>query len=1068
MYIPLENNYQVVRVNFELNSEGLPPRPFFYNSPQAVIYELPPTNSPTTPDTPVSPLQPGSLSASVFVTQDTPLFEMISARNTIYATQYAVGGETVDFSIDQFNVAFTTPGQWGDISLIEFSGDAYDLQDKLLSFSNFAAVSIDMFDFPPYASLPKLGLNTAIEGAENAIIVSTSVNDTIRIAHTDDGYGPGIMIISTQAGDDSVFIQPSLLTYSVGGFDNDNSGDNIITLIDMGEGNDQFNSALSNSQDNVSLGSGDDIAMTGGGDDVIYGDEGNDFIDGGAGDDCIEGGEGDDQLLGGDGDDCIAGGSGNDHLLGMDGDDILFGDDDNDILEGGQGNNSLDGGAGDDTLIVNAGETGFNQFKGGTGADTILATTTADIRLSNEFDSDNSIENIQGQAGTNQILGQNGVDNEWNFTTTSITGIASIVSGDGNDKIVGSLGSDVIKGMDGNDEILANDGNDTIEGGNGINTLDGGRGNDKFIFNAGETSVNTIYGGTGVDLIEAKTNATVFLSDSFSASNSIESIVGLGGTNNIQGQDGVDENWNFSSTTLTGIDAIQTGSGTDTVVGSTGNDTIEGGAGNDNIQGNSGNDVIYGNGDNDTLRGNNGNDYIYGGDGNDTIYGDNDDDIIEGGNGTNTLNGGEGDDTFIVNAGETGLNTFNGGTGTDQIEAAANATIFLNTTFSATNSIESIVGLGGINNIQGRDGIGENWNFSSTTLTGIDAIRTGSGNDTVVGSTGNDTIEGGTGNDTIRGNEGDDIIYGNENDDRLFGDAGNDTISDGTGNDRSDGGANIDTAILRYDFSVYTRSFNMTTKVLTLKNSVSGTETDTFVNFEFYNFNGVEYAFNDTTGVFTPVVPPVALDLNGDGVNYSDQPLMIDIDSDGQLEAMHWVGQDDGVLVYDKNADGLISDQSEISFVGYQAGSRTDLEGLRAFDSNQNNQLDNQDAEWQRFGVVQNNQFLTLDELNIQSINLYSDNQFQRLSDGVTEYGQGVYTKTDGSTGITADVSFAYQEIDIGSVLHEQTEGLNQLMDALPNAATPPPTAPATAAEAVTALAIPQPAPLEPPPTDVL
>ncbi|MBL7478959.1 hypothetical protein IZU94_03135 [Legionella sp. 27fs60] len=831
-----------------------------------------------------------------------------------------------------------------------------------------------------------------------------------------------------------------------------------------------------------------DAIQTGSGNDTVTGSTGNDTIDGGLGNDTLRGG------------------NGNDLLFGNDGDDSIFGDNNDDIIEGGNGTNTMDGGAGNDTFKVNAGESGVNTFQGGTGTDQIVAATNATLFLSTTYGAANSIEQINGAVNpsTNIIQGRDGINENWNFSTTALTNIDAIQTGSGNDTVTGSTGNDtidgglgndtlngfngddtlygndgtdVINGNLGNDTLYGNDGNDTIhgnenndliygnagndslfgddgddiiEGGNGTNTMDGGAGNDTFKVNAVETGVNTFQGGTGTDQIVAATNATLFLSATYSATNSIEQINGAinPSTNIIQGQDGVNENWNFSTTSLTDIDAIQTGSGNDTVTGSTGNDTIDGGLGND------------------TLRGGNGNDLLFGNDGDDSIFGDNNDDIIEGGNGTNTMDGGAGNDTFKVNAGESGVNTFQGGTGTDQIVAATNATLFLSTTYGAANSIEQINGAvnPSTNIIQGRDGINENWNFSTTALTNIDAIQTGSGNDTVTGSTGNDTIDGGLGNDTLNGFNGDDTLYGNDgtdvingnlgndtlygnagndtihgnenNDDLngndgndiLFGDAGNDFVNDGKGNDVSNGGVDIDTALLRFNYSDYTFSYNAGTQILTATNTVEGVEKDTYVNFEFYNFNGTLYSFN--AGVFTPVIPPVVLDLNGDGVHYSNQPVLFDANGDGILDKTQWISKEDGMLTFDKNADGRLTDITEISFVTYREGARTDLEGLKAFDTNHNNQLDQDDKDWASFGVTQNNQFMNLDELNILSIQLESDNHYQIPETGIIEFGQGIFTYSDGSIGKTADVAFAYELINEYSVLDNQANSLDTILNA--------------------------------------
>jgi Ca2+-binding RTX toxin-like protein len=60
------------------------------------------------------------------------------------------------------------------------------------------------------------------------------------------------------------------------------------------------------------------------------------------------------------------------------------------------------------------------------------------------------------------IVGSNSVHNNWDFTDTTLTGIAAIYGGDNtaSDTIVGSAGDDIIFGLGGNDNL--NGGLETI------------------------------------------------------------------------------------------------------------------------------------------------------------------------------------------------------------------------------------------------------------------------------------------------------------------------------------------------------------------------------------------------------------------------------------------------------------------------------------------------------------------------------------------------------------------------------------------------------------------------------
>ena len=164
-------------------------------------------------------------------------------------------------------------------------------------------------------------------------------------------------------------------------------------------------------------------------------------------------------------------------------------------------------------------------------------------------------------------------------------------------------------------------------------------------------------------------------------------------------------------------------------------------------------------------------------------------------------------------------------------------------------------------------------------------------------------------------------------------------------------------------------------------------------------------------------VPPVALDLDGDGVEFMPVAAGVDFDYDGNgnREGTAWVGVDDGLLAIDNNANGRVDNGSEIIFA---RDGLTDLEGLAAdYDSNKDGVLDASDADFAKFGVWQDansngvtdaGEFRSLSDAGIVSIGLVSDGMGYSAAGGdVSVAGQALYTKADGSTGIVADASFA-------------------------------------------------------------
>ena len=64
------------------------------------------------------------------------------------------------------------------------------------------------------------------------------------------------------------------------------------------------------------------------------------------------------------------------------------------------------------------------------------------------------------------------------------------------------------------------------------------------------------------------------------------------------------------------------------------------------------------------------------------------------------------------------------------------------------------------------------------------------------------------------------------------------------------------------------------------------------------------------------IVDPLALDLDGNGIRtvaaYQFSGSLFDHDGDGIRTASGWVGKEDGLLVYDRNGDGIINNGSEL------------------------------------------------------------------------------------------------------------------------------------------------------------
>ena len=231
-----------------------------------------------------------------------------------------------------------------------------------------------------------------------------------------------------------------------------------------------------------------------------------------------------------------------------------------------------------------------------------------------------------------------------------LSGNSTFEGSDGDDELIGGAGVDTLNGNGGDDLIVASGGNDTIDGGAGSDTYDaslttggvtvnltsnpfaaipglapgtgfatggevgvdgltsienfaGGSGNDAFVGDAGDNTMiasagnDSFVGGGGVDTYDA-------------SAGSADQTIDLGG--------GTASSADFGSDTLNGVEAVEAGSGDDSVFGDANANTLSGNDGQDDLQGAGGDDTLLGGAGDDRLTGGDGDDDLQGGAGQDT------------------------------------------------------------------------------------------------------------------------------------------------------------------------------------------------------------------------------------------------------------------------------------------------------------------------------------------------------------------------------------------------------------------------------------------------------------------
>jgi len=348
------------------------------------------------------------------------------------------------------------------------------------------------------------------------------------------------------------------------------------------------------------------------------------------------------------------------------------------------------------TFLYSGTANGFDSFVDhgydGTAIAQAQDTDAAPVTVIGLVGYNNQLDAIQG-TGDTIIRASDSVHDNLNFATTTLTGIASIESGGGNDTVTTS-----------------------IQNRGAAITYDGGSG-------TGDTLL------LAITLDEAIARKADILADLQAAK------AGGAGTTVLS---------KFFKFTVSGFESFQltlalgdqtVGRFEDIILGTANHDTTTPGYA-PAIQGTSKNELLIGLGGNDVIRGGAGNDVIVGGgvstnSGNDALYG-------EGG-----------DDVFVYLPTDNGFyDVIDGGAGNDKVIAVAGAVIGLG---GYADTVETFVGTGDTV-VQGSPSIHNTLDFRNTALVGIKEVDGGgaTSDDTFYVSTKSDAFyRGGGGNDTF-------------------------------------------------------------------------------------------------------------------------------------------------------------------------------------------------------------------------------------------------------------------------------------------------------------------------------
>jgi Ca2+-binding RTX toxin-like protein len=158
---------------------------------------------------------------------------------------------------------------------------------------------------------------------------------------------------------------------------------------------------------------------------------------------------------------------------------------------------------------------------------------------------------------------------------------------------------------------------------------------------------------------------------------------------------------------------------------------------------------------------------------------------------------------------------------------------------------------------------------------------------------------------------------------------------------------------------------------------------------------------------------PLILDLDGDGIETTNvqDGTFFDLDASGFAERSAWIKPDDGILVMDRNNDGMINNGQELfgdqTILKNGMKASSGFQALADMNTNGDGKIDANDAEFSKLrvwrdlngdGLSTADELFSLGEMGIKSLSLSNDAIGVTDTNGNIQAHLGSFEKQDGTT----------------------------------------------------------------------